>query len=295
MILYDTNQAIIAATSKASSDFGINEVTLSDVRHYFLRLVVEVRKKFAAEYGPETVLAFDSITSLWRKDEFPYYKFSRKDAKANMPFDMEFAKECIRDLYDEMKLNTHFKCIRKEGAEGDDVIGVIIKEHAYKEGDIVDLGNLPKFLIVSSDEDFLQCQQYAAVDQYSSIKGAHVRDENPRKALFEKIVRGDRGDGIPSSLSPDDQFVVENPRQKSITAKHVDAWYEEYLSTKIAPAALVNFARNKRLIDFDEIPAEVYGGIIEEYKTYKPNTKMNFVSYLTQKKVRGFDQDLTFF
>lgn len=295
MVIFDANQAVIAATAKASKDFGA-EVTESDVRHYFLRLVVECMKRFSAEYGKEIVLAFDSLKGYWRKDEFPYYKFKRKDAKANMPFDMDFAKECANHFYEEMSEGTHFRCVRVDGAEGDDVIAALVMAYGHEKDEIVDATSMVKFMIVSSDEDFIQLQKYQGVDQWSSIRGVHVRDDNPKKHLFEKIVRGDTGDSVPSCLSEDDIFVTKAHRQTPITAKKVDAWYDEFLSSGMPPNDLTTYwFRNKMLVDLSQIPASIQGNIVEAYKASKKGSKTDFLTYMTSKRVKGFENDLQFF
>lgn len=296
MILFDAHQAVIACTAKASSDFGVSNVTLSDVRHYFLRLIVESMKKHTAEYGKDVVLAFDSLKGYWRKDEFPFYKFKRKDAKANMPFDMEFAKDCADALFHEMDERTHLRAVRVDNAEGDDVIASIVMAYGIERGEIVDAGNMPNFLIVSSDEDFLQLQRFQAVDQWASIRKTYVRTDDAKRALFDKIVRGDDGDSVPNVTSEDDIYVTKARRQTPITQKKLDAWYEEYMRTGQPPEAITTYwDRNRKMIDFSQIPALIQGQIVEAYTSAKRTSKMDFLGYMTEKKVKGFDEDLQFF
>jgi hypothetical protein len=62
-------------------------------------------------------------------------------------------------------------------------------------------------LIISSDGDFLQLQQYNGksnytIKQYNHAKKKFVVSENPLEELKEKIIQGDKGDGIPNIMSP---------------------------------------------------------------------------------------------
>ena len=293
MIIIDSSHAIIAATARASKDFGIDGVKVSDVRSYFFMLVANVKKKFGGEYGNEVVFAFDSEDGYWRKDVFPYYKIKRKDAHANAPFSFDFAKECINILFDELNTTTHYKAVRVSKAEGDDIIASIVKNKCPLKGEIVDRESQERVMVISSDGDLVQLQQYQGVDQYSTTLEKYVRSENPKFALFEKIVRGDAGDSIPSSLTQDDHYaLVEKKRQKSIFVKNIDEWWKEYDDTGVINENISTYySRNKQLIDFDEIPVTLEKEIVIAYDQSPVQSKTDFLNYVTKNTMNSvFDQ-----
>ena len=101
-----------------------------------------------------------------------------------------------------------------DGAEADDIIGTLVPIYARDQ----------KILILSSDGDFLQLQQYGSnVKQYNPSQKKYVKSENPILELKEKIIRGDKGDGIPNMFSPSDCF-VRDLRQKPITKVILDKY-----------------------------------------------------------------------
>ena len=58
-------------------------------------------------------------------------------------------------------------------------------------------------------------------------------------SLWEKLIKGDTGDGVPNILS-DDTFVVEGKRQRPISTKKMelwktdkDSWTEDVIETLI--------------------------------------------------------------
>lgn len=295
MIIFDTSHAIIASTAMASKNFGVEGVTVNDVRTYFFTLVANVRKKFYGEYGNEVVFAFDSNKGYWRKDIFPYYKIKRKESKANAPFDYAFADKCIETLYDELSNRSHYKTVRVDKAEGDDVIAAIVKKFCPLKDDIVNPYAQTKILIISADTDLVQLQKYHGVDQYSTTQEKFVREENPTFALFEKIIRGDSGDSIPSSLTQDDHFtLIDKPRQKQIRETHVKAWWEGFSKGDVPEDFPTYYDRNKSLIDLDQIPKEISEKIIVAYENAIVQTKSDFMNYVTENKMHPIIDQLQF-
>ena len=57
-----------------------------------------------------------------------------------------------------------------------------------------------------------------------SLQKKYIKGD-PKFSLYEKIIKGDSGDGVPNILSPDIVFVTEEMRQKPLTKKKLDAWY----------------------------------------------------------------------
>ena len=75
-------------------------------------------------------------------------------------------------------------------------------------------------MIISSDKDFIQLHN-KNVQQWSPVTKKLVNGEVPAQYLFEHILKGDRGDGVPNVLSTDDS-IVNGIRQRPITRKYID-------------------------------------------------------------------------
>ena len=140
-------------------------------------------------------------------------------------------------------------------------------------------------MILSSDGDFLQLQKYPSVKQYNPALKKYVKSANPAQELKEKIIRGDKGDGIPNMFSPSDCF-VRDIRQKPVTQKvlekylyeSVDEWNEE---------DKVNFSRNQTLIDLTFIPNDIAEKIINTYEETVPASRKKILTYFIEKRLKN--------
>ena len=99
--------------------------------------------KFKEEYG-DLVLCSDA-SDPWRREFFPNYKHSRKQARQDGPFDWDKIFKIITEIKNEVKDNFPYKVMYVENSEADDIIATIIK---LQEED--------KYLIISGDKDFIQ-------------------------------------------------------------------------------------------------------------------------------------------
>ena len=80
-------------------------------------------------------------------------------------------------------------------------------------------------LIVSGDKDFIQLQKHNFVTQYSPVLKKFVNGIDPDVYIKEHILKGDRSDGVPNFLSPDNTFVDEM-RQRAISKKKLATWID---------------------------------------------------------------------
>jgi cytoplasmic iron level regulating protein YaaA (DUF328/UPF0246 family) len=111
-----------------------------------------------------------------------------------------------------------------------------------------------------------------------------VISEKPILELKEKIIRGDKGDGIPNVLSSSDCF-VRDLRQTPITQKVLDKLMSEsYLEQNDTVKA--NFIRNATLIDLSFIPTEIREKIINTYEETKP-AKGKLLNYFIEHKLKN--------
>ena len=183
--------------------------------------------------------------------------------------------DILAKLKQELKENFPYKVIDVEGAEADDIIGTLVPIYSAHE----------KILILSSDGDFLQLQAYGAnVKQYNPSQKKFVKSENPILELKEKIIRGDKGDGIPNMFSPSDCF-VRDLRQKPITQKTLDKYLNEDVKN-FSYDETVNFGRNQTLIDLTFIPQDIKEKIINTYEETKP-AKGKLLNYFIEHKLKN--------
>lgn len=269
MILIDFKQ--LANLTFFSGMKNGNNYELDPFRHQFINYLLFLRSKFKVEYG-ELIICLDS-KRYWRKDIFKYYKAGRKEAREKSDIDFKKVYENFGALTEDLRNYLPYKVIEVDGAEADDIIGTFAARFHNQE----------KIMIVSSDKDFLQLQQYNGVSQYSPMTKAEIKDQHPELALREKIIRGDSGDGIPNCKTRDDIFVTEG-KSVSITKK----WLETVLKVPdiesvLDEVELYGYNRNKKLIDLSFTPKEIKEQIIEKYSTVIPANKSGVVNYLTER------------
>jgi 5'-3' exonuclease len=271
MILVDLNQVLLAGLmAQIANQKGKLDEHL--IRHMVLNIIRNHVKNFRAEYG-EVVLCCDN-RKYWRKEYFPFYKASRKKNRDKSNLDWHLIFDMLAKFKQELKDNFPYKVLDVEGAEADDIIGTLAPRQAAHE----------KVLILSSDGDFLQLQNYPNVKQYNPSQKKYVISEKPILELKEKIIRGDKGDGIPNVLSSSDCF-VRDLRQTPITQKVLDKLMSEsYLEQNDTVKA--NFIRNSTLIDLSFIPTEIREKIINTYEETKP-AKGKLLNYFIEHKLKN--------
>jgi 5'-3' exonuclease len=188
--------------------------------------------------------------------------------------------ESINKVRDEIDEYLPFPVMQVSNAEADDVIATLVETTQ-------EFGNHEKVMIISADKDFIQLQKYDNVQQFSPLTKKLVKDTNPHKYLFEHVVRGDSGDGVPNVLSGDDVFVSES-RQTPLRAKKIEEWYKASrngdMKEILDEQTYRNYIRNKSMIDLSQIPEDVSSRIREEYdkKEVKPNGKV--LNYLITRR-----------
>ena len=272
MILVDLNQVLLAGLmAQISNQKGKLDEHL--IRHMILNIIRNHIKNFKGEYG-EVVLCCDN-RKYWRKEYFPFYKAGRKKTREKSDLDWHLIFDMLAKFKQELKENFPYKVLDVEGAEADDIIGTLVPRQSAHE----------KILILSSDGDFLQLQMYGSnVKQYNPSQKKFVKSENPILELKEKIIRGDKGDGIPNMFSPSDCFVREL-RQKPITQKTLEKYLNEDVKN-FTYEETVNFGRNQTLIDLTFIPQEIKEKIINTYEETKP-AKGKLLNYFIEHKLKN--------
>jgi len=283
MIIIDYSQISIASfyaqpNAELSEDF---------LRHMILNSIRMYSHKFKKEYG-DIVIACDGGKS-WRKGYFPQYKAHRKKAREDSGLDWNLFFEYLNQIREEIKENFPYKVIHLEHIEADDVIATLVKETQ-------EFGKNEPVMIISSDKDFIQLQKYKNVKQFSPVQKKMVTDTNPHLYLFEHVLRGDSGDGIPNVLSSDSTF-VDGLRQTPITQKKIDAWLEkaEDIKSAMDDETYRNYQRNKTLIDLDMIPEDYVDSIKYAYDNQSPAPRARMLDYLIKKRCKMLVESISEF
>ena len=274
MVLVDLNQVLLAGLMAQIANHK-GKLDESLVRHMILNIIRNHVKNFKNEYG-DIVLCCDN-RKYWRKEFFPFYKASRKKTREKSDLDWHLIFDMLAKFKLELKENFPYKVIDVEGAEADDIIGTLVPRHAPHE----------KILILSSDGDFLQLQMYGDnVKQYNPSQKKYVKSIDPLLELKEKIIRGDKGDGIPNIFSPSDCFVREL-RQKPITQKVIEKYLDKHYGEWEDEAARVGFSRNQTLIDLRLIPGDIKNKIINTYEETIPAKRNKLLNYFIENKLKN--------
>lgn len=278
MILIDYSQTAIA---NIIQQVGFNQQVKMDegmCRHMILNSIRHKYVRFRREFGTDMVIACDA-GNIWRKDEFPFYKIRRaKDRDNDSTIDWKLLYETLEKVKAELKEFFPYPVVQVDKAEADDVIGTL----CHMKGAI--LGGDP-ILIVSKDKDFAQLQKYSNVKQYNSTADKFIEIPNPENILKELIIKGDDGDDIPNILSDDNCFAMKI-RQKPMTAKRLQEHMDiepQFYDQKVK----LNWDRNKKLIDLEEIPKTIQEQIISEYKSQQGKSRGKLMNYFVEHNLNN--------
>ncbi len=274
--LVDFSQIVIGSYMSASK---FTSVDMDVIRPAVLNTLRLYRTKFVSEFG-ELILCCDDRKS-WRKELFPNYKASRKKTRSAAPIDWENLYECLNQLKEELIEWFPYKVLQAEKAEADDIIAVL-----------VGLAN-ERTLILSSDKDFIQLHHFN-VRQYSPIQKKFVEGD-AKWSLHEKLIKGDVGDGVPNIMSDDNVFIDEGRRQKPITKKKVDAWYDLDPDMYCDAEMLRNYNRNKQLIDLGEVPESIRINITKQFEKAVVGDRKRLLTYFINHRLKNLTENLSEF
>jgi len=288
MILVDYSQVALSAILTFQRELKGNEAEVKNlIRHVTLSTIKSFKKKYGKEYG-QIVICCDG-RKYWRRDFFPNYKAGRKKAREASDLDWGLIFDTLSEMRQDLAKHFPYKVMHIERCEADDIIAALTKY--AQENELIQEGLVEesqKILILSSDKDFKQLQLYPNVKQWSPMQKKYVT-ATQREIIeykIEHIVKGDSGDGIPNIMSKDDVFVV-GERQKVVTAKRLQEFIVNgFLACKNDDERR-NWQRNTVLVDFDHIPDDVRGEIVQSYINTKPTgDKMAIMNYLIEHRCR---------
>lgn len=277
MIIVDLQQVMIASIMMQMGN-SAGEIEVPMFKHMVLNSLRSYKTKFGKQYG-ELIIATDTGSS-WRKTAYAYYKANRKKDRDDSTLDWEGIFDGLREIRDDLKQFFPYRIIEVEGAEADDVIGTI----CHKLGS--DLPGGEQILIVSGDKDFKQLQTYMNVYQYDPVRSRKLVENSPEEYLIEHVIKGDRGDGVPNILSPDNCLVL-GQRQGTMTQKRLDAFKEQAKSgVWTDDNAKRNYKRNEQMIDLTKIPQALQDEVMAQYESQAGKSSGQIFNYLMKNRMK---------
>jgi len=227
--------------------------------------------KIDAADGVDIIFAMDDYTkNSFRKDLYPEYKANRKLGKKS--FNMFKVQQHITNvIFKELEVEEHYgyHMVRVPGAEGDDVIATVFrtigKEYMLN-------------VLIASDRDFIQLENVSQMNLFGQKVEAKLADEivSPKEYLLGKIILGDGSDNIKKVFpGVGDKRALKLIRDKKALKEKLAADND----------AASRFLLNKKLISFDNIPAELTKKIteavnIELYRDAPLNETLSFSDYM---------------
>lgn len=271
MIIVDFNQVMISNLMMQLGNHTNVPIEEGLFRHMVINSLRSYKQKFASEYG-EMIIACDD-KNYWRKQLFPYYKANRKKTRDASEINWTQVFEIFNKVKHEIRDNFPYRVIQVDSAEADDIIATLVKHRSEP------------VLILSGDKDFVQLQMDDDVKQYDPVRKKWISHNDPRKFLFEHILKGDQGDGVPNVLSDDDTFVA-NKRQRPLTQKKIEAVYNQgimFLDKELEK----NFKRNKQLVDLSMIPEKIRKQVLDKYHEEDGKDRSKLFNYFIAYKLKN--------
>lgn len=310
MIVVDYSGVSITQIMGALQGDNTATIDVDQFRHLFLFNLVEYRKKYSARFG-EIVFAVDN-EQYWRKAMYPWYKCFRKKTKEDAGYDWDMIHDCMDAVKAELTEFFPYPVVDADFAEADDVVATLAEysqTHDVKSDMFGEVETKP-FLIIASDTDMTQCQQYPNVKQISPYTKEQVLptlEKSKEKVkvplqeyILDHLLTGDSGDSIPNILTPDNFFMDKlnntDPdvkfRQASVTAKvkefYKEQWDRDGVITEFrSPEEEKHFKRNMRLIHFDSIPQRVKDNVIRVYESQLGKDRRQLLDYFTKHRLKN--------
>ena len=269
MILLDFSQTMIGSFMAMGKGSIVVEEDL--LRHTVLNTIRQYKQIHRHVDHGGFIICCDSPKN-WRKESFPEYKANRKKKRETDTTDWTSLFEFLHQMIDDLREYFPYKVVKVEGAEADDIIAVLTQEEMRNPT-----------TIISSDKDFIQLQKYEGVQQWSPLTKDWVKGD-PEASLWEKLVKGDAGDGVPNILSSDDTFMVEGKRQRPISKKKMEMWKEDRSSW--TDEMHRNFNRNEMMVDLEKTPESIRINIINQFREQVP-PHGRLMEYFTEKRLKN--------
>jgi len=283
MILLDFSGTAFAALHADLKETG--QPNFAHIQHMILNMIRSYNVKFRHEYK-DMIICFDS--NSWRLDEFPEYKWVRKNTKEDSNLDWDLIMQHFKQIQQDITEFFPYQTVQVNGAEADDTIAVIARN--TKE----------KTLIISNDKDLVGCTKNLNVEMYRPYSKSMFDVDDSNRFEFELIISGDKIDGIPNIKCKDDFYKqqhldkekgIKPERAPAITQKLKDELWIDYnsgeLKDKLEQLGFAkNYLRNWKLIGIDNQPLEITQSIQGDCnKKHGLNSEGKTLQYLQTHKM----------
>jgi hypothetical protein len=249
----------------------LEELTRDSIKLTFLKIFNIL--EWNQDYQTDILFAKDGYR-LWRRERlFTEYKAHRKGQRDVSSVDFDLVFRVFDRIWEELKTVLPFRFITLDHIETDD----IIYETIMSEYDKYD-----KFQIYSTDGDFKQILRNDKVELYNPKIREFIEIDNVEFDLFEKLIRGDKSDGIPNIFAES-----INERQKPIFTTRIKSWFDDKKGFKDfllsePKETQKRFIRNKKLIDMRDIPDDIRKEI--RIALEKNHAEFNLQNYLKMSR-----------
>lgn len=217
-----------------------NKEFLEKYTSTFLSKIQELKVKLKMKDATCIVGVDCRQQQIWRKTFYPEYKAGRNEVKnkeANIGKFIEFTYK--EKLFEKAGVK---HIVQLNHLEADDCLALTAKYlyHKYTDANIT---------IITSDHDYIQLANdriHLINLKYASLLDSKKYSGSPERDLFYKIVLGDKSDNI-------------GPLFAKCGPKTVEKYYDNnllFLERLEAENKNKLYERNKRLVDFNEIPVE---------------------------------------
>ena len=274
MILLDFSQTMIGSFMAMGKGSIVVEEDL--LRHTVLNSIRQYKHQFRHVDHGGFVICCDSPKNCL-KESFTEYKANRKKRRETDSTDWTSLFEFLHQMIADLREYFPYKVMRVERAEADDIIAVLTQEEMKNPT-----------TIISSDKDFIQLQKYEGVQQWSPLTKSFVKG-NPEESLWEKLIKGDVGDGVPNILSSDDTLVTEGKRQRPVSKKKMELWKTDRSDWNEDMKR--NFNRNEMMVDLEKTPESIRINIINQFREQVP-PHGRLMEYFTEKRLKNLMEHL---
>lgn len=210
----------------------------------FLLKINEIKRKLKMKDAIVIVGVDCPQSQIWRKSFYPEYKNGRNQEKNKEANISDFFKlTYTHDLFTKAGAD---HIVQLDKLEADDCLALTAKYLCNKYDDA-------NITIITSDHDYIQLanDKIQLMNlKFKSLLDSKAYSGDPMRDLFYKIIMGDKSDNIDG---------VFNKCGKKTAEKYFDN--EELFLAKLKSEDKIDkYNRNKRLVDFTEIP-EIFAEI----------------------------------
>lgn len=270
MLLLDLSAVVTHSCINLHKDLNGEEVDVNIVRHVAMSSLLYYKRKFSRVYG-NPIICVDR-KPYWREAVFPHYKKNRKASRDKSNIDWAAFSKNFKEIQLDIRDYCPYPFVEVPRCEADDSIAVLTQYGFARKEPIV---------IVSSDKDLIQLQdKFPGIKQWSPGRNKYITRKDNEYDLLTHIIKGDSTDGIPNIFSPDDVLITEGTRQKTVSAKMLEAAHacDDPLDFCETDEIKKKFKRNRLIIDLNQIPDKLVDKIIAAYDAEiaekKPNRMM---------------------